>query len=72
VNPTAPTGRSTLRPGSDRRRDPSEMTPAAQLAEIGSILATGIRRLRLRQKSVDEVANHEPSCDAMVPPQEIP
>ena len=38
------------------------MTPSARLAELGAILATGHRRLRL---SLDEERHSEAQCDSM-------
>ncbi len=46
-----------------RRYDPSAMTPAARIAELGAILAAGYRRLRLnRLNGLDESAELEAPC----------
>ncbi len=48
------------------RLDPASMAPAARLAEIGQILATGYRRARLcRQKELAESAEPERSRDSV-------
>ena len=50
-----------------RRKAPSLMTPAARIAELGAILATGYRRVRLsREKSLAESAEPEAPCDQAV------
>ena len=50
-----------------RRRDPASLTPAERLAELGTILAVGYRRLRLsRQRTLDGSAEVEALCDSAV------
>ena len=44
-------------------RDPGAMSPQERLTELGSLLATGYRRLRLRQKALAEGASPERPCD---------
>ena len=48
---------------SSRRPDPSAMTLEERLAELGSLFATGYRRLRLLQKALAESAVTERPCD---------
>ena len=46
-----------------RRSDPTAMTPEARLAELGAILATGFRRLRIsREKQL--ASSHDPLAHA--------
>ena len=49
-----------------RARDPGRLSPEERLAELGAILAEGYRRLRLRQKPLDESAEPEAASDAAV------
>lgn len=56
----APTAEHVLR--TRRATDPSLMTPAARVAELGQILATGARRLRL---SLEASRLVERDCPAM-------
>ena len=50
-----------------RQRDPSSMAPAERLAELGEILATGYRRLRLsRERGLAAGAEPEAPCDQAV------
>lgn len=50
-----------------RQPDPSAMTPAARLAELGDLIATGLRRLGQNLESaVAERAAIEPTCSSPV------
>ena len=50
-----------------RRCDPGQMSPEARLAEIGSILVRGYRRLELvRQNELDEGGPVERACESTV------
>jgi len=47
-------------------RDPSTMTPDQRLAELGAILAIGVRRhLVSRETELDVATEDEPTCDAV-------
>lgn len=46
-----------------RRESPDEMTAEARVAEVGALLARGVRRLRIsRQEGLDAQAPSERSC----------
>ena len=48
-----------------RSNSPSRLTPDDRMAEIGGLLASGYRRLRLcREKGLDVSADVERSCGA--------
>ena len=50
-----------------RRCDPGSMSPEARMAEIGSILVRGYRRLELvRQNELDVVGQDERACGRTV------
>ena len=54
-----------------RRRDPAAMTPTARLAELGALLATGLRRMRLsRETGLAEDGERERPCDSVDTPEE--
>jgi hypothetical protein len=55
---SAPAAEHSL-PGG-RRADPAHMPPSARIAELGQLLATGFRRLRL---SLDGSRSNEAQCD---------
>lgn len=55
-----------------RLRDPDAMSPEERLAELGSLLATAVRRLRLRQKELADQADRERPCDRPVDGPESP
>ncbi len=48
------------------RRDVGAMTPKERLAELGGLLALGVRRLSIRQKALDGGAEPEALCDQAV------
>ena len=49
-----------------RQGDHGAMSPGDRLAELGSLLALGYRRVRLRQHSLDESAEPEALCGQAV------
>ena len=59
-----------VRPRVVPRRDPGAMAPADRIAELGALLATGYRRLRLNrlnpQNWLAESAEAEAPCDPAV------
>ncbi len=55
-------------PTRPRWRDPAALTPGERMAELGAILATGYRRLRL---SLAESGQAEAPCDRSVNAKEI-
>ena len=63
---TGRASRARVGPEARRRQDPADMTPGARLAELGAALATGYRRLRLRQKALAESAEPEAPSDQAV------
>ena len=44
-------------------RNAGAMSPEQRLTELGKLLATGYRRLRMRQKALAESAGTERPCD---------
>ena len=52
-----------------RHKDPAAMSPKERLAELGALLATGVRRHRLRQKELADQADLEAPCDSVNTPE---
>ena len=50
----------------DPRCDPAALSPPARISQLGAILATGYRRLRLHQKALEESAKPEAQCTPAV------
>ncbi len=63
-------------PGARRAREVAAMSPAERVRELGALLARGIARVRLRQKSLDEARESLALCvpavdgDGAVPAKE--
>ena len=45
------------------------MSAKERVAELGAILATGVRRHRLRQKELADMAEPEAPCDSVNTPE---
>ncbi len=52
-----------------RRKDPGAMSPEERLAELGALLATALRRSRLRQNELADPAEIERPCDSVDSPE---
>ena len=52
-----------------RHRDPALMSPEERLAELGALLATAVRRRRLRQNELAGGGEAERPCDPVDTPE---
>ncbi len=52
-----------------RKKDPAAMSPKERLAELGALLATGVRRHRLRQKELADGGDSERPCLSVNTPE---
>ncbi len=52
-----------------RHKDPGAMSPKERLAELGALLATGVRRHRLRQKELADDPDGERPCTSVDTPE---
>ena len=55
-----------------RQKDPGAMSPKERLAELGALMATGVRRHRLRQKELADGGDSERPCHRPVNTLESP
>ncbi len=52
-----------------RDKDPADMSPEERLTELGVLLATAVRRHRLRQNELADLAELEAPCHSVDTPE---